>query len=429
MDDFGIHTLVEIAKAIWGVTTEMSAWLLFGFLVAGFLSVFIDPQWLERNLGGKGFGPVWRASLFGVPLPLCSCGVIPVAASLRSHGASKAATTAFLLSTPQTGVDSIMITYTMLGPLFAIFRPLMALLTGVIGGLLVQSADEEASTELKSSGTDNRVKGLLPRLKSALDYGLVTLPGDIGKPLFIGVLIAGFLAAVIPDDLLAPYLGQGALSIALMMIVGIPLYVCATASVPLAVGFIMLGASPGAALAFLIAGPATNAATITTISRVLGRKTTGIYLLTVAISAFGGGLLLDWLMSWAETALPVLAPQIHHHGQSGWFDQLSGGVLILVMIRAWWLARRQHCGCEGEAEQGACSVSTNEEKVELNITGMNCSHCSGSVTRTLSEISEVSDVQVFLDDGYAVIRGKNLNSQVLTDAVDGLGFKAQLKDK
>ncbi len=427
MADFGIHTILEICQAIWSVTTEMSAWLLLGFLVAGLLSVFIDPQWLERNLGGRGMGPVWRASLFGVPLPLCSCGVIPVAASLRSHGASKAATTAFLLSTPQTGVDSIMITYTMLGPLFAIFRPLMALLTGVLGGALVQAAEGEKETELKSDAADNRVKGFAPRLRAALDYGLVTLPGDIGKALLIGVIIAGFLAAVIPDDLLAPYLGQGALSIALMMIVGIPLYVCATASVPLAVGFIILGASPGAALAFLIAGPATNAATITTISRVLGRKTTVIYLFTVAVSAFGGGLLLDWMMSWAATELPVLVPQIHHHGQPGWFDQLSAVVLVLVMTRSWWLARRRAGGCDCK-EEGVCGVSGNEEKIELEIVGMNCSHCSGSVTRALGELPGVTDVQVFLDDGRALIEGSNLDTQAMLEAVDTLGFKAQTKD-
>jgi len=320
-----------------------------------------------------------------------------------------------------------MITYTMLGPLFAIFRPVMALLTGILGGMLVQTADEEKPTELKSNAADERVKGLLPRLKAALDYGLVTLPGDIGKALLIGVVIAGILAAVIPPDLLAPYLGQGALSIALMMIVGIPLYVCATASVPLAVGFIMLGASPGAALAFLIAGPATNAATITTISRVLGRKTMVIYLFTVAISAFGGGLALNWMMTWAQTALPVLAPQIHHHGQPGWFDQLCGIILLLVMIRAEWLGRRRSSSCGCGDEEGVCSVSNNEEKVELNITGMNCSHCSSSVTRTLSEISGVTNVQVFLDDGRALIEGSGLDAAAMATAVDGLGFKAQPK--
>ncbi len=427
MADFSIHTLVDICYAIWNVTAQMSAWLLLGFLVAGLLSVFIDPQWLEHNLGGKGLGPVWRASLFGVPLPLCSCGVIPVAASLRSHGASKAATTAFLLSTPQTGVDSIMITYTMLGPLFAVFRPMMALLTGILGGVLVQAADEDIPTELKSNSVDHRVKGLVPRLKAALEYGLVTLPGDIGKALLVGVIIAGFLAAVIPADLLAPYLGQGALSIALMMIVGIPLYVCATASVPLAVGFIILGASPGAVLAFLIAGPATNAATITTISRVLGRKTMAIYLFTVAVSAFGGGFLLDGMMTLAETALPALAPPIHHHGQPGWFDQLSGVVLVLVMTRAWWLARRRSSGC-GCDEEGVCDVNNPEKKVELEIVGMTCSHCSGSVERILREIPGVIHVEVLLNDGRAVIQGSSLDAQAMATAVDALGYKAQVKD-
>ena len=133
-----LDTALHIVTEIWLVAARMASWLLLGFVVAGLLSVFISPAWLERHLGGRGLGPVLKASLFGVPLPLCSCGVIPVAASLRAHGASRAATTAFLLSTPQTGVDSILVTYTMLGPLFAVFRPVVALLTGILGGGLVQ---------------------------------------------------------------------------------------------------------------------------------------------------------------------------------------------------------------------------------------------------------------------------------------------------
>ncbi|MCP4292542.1 MAG: permease [bacterium] len=433
MIEQGLIVLGDIALAIWNVTAQMSGFLLLGFLVAGLLSVFIDPLWLERHLGGRGVGPVFRASLFGVPLPLCSCGVIPVAAGLRSHGASKGAVTAFLLSTPQTGVDSIMITYTMLGPLFAIFRPLMALLTGILGGTLVQASDDEKSTglDLSKSASKHKPTGFFPRVKAALDYGLVTLPGDIGKPLLIGVLIAGFLGAVIPNDLLAPFLGQGPLSIALMMIVGIPLYVCATASVPLAVGFILLGASPGAALAFLIAGPATNAATITTINRVLGKKTTLIYLGAVAASAFAGGLLLDLLMTWAEATMPLLTPEVHQHGKPSWLDQFSSLVLIVVMTRAWWLSRQRHCGCEGE-ENGTCTSEGNDsltpQSMNLNIEGMNCSHCSNSVQRTLSEMAGVTGVQVFLDDKQAVIKGENLDSEALVKAVNGLGFKANLKD-
>ncbi len=433
MADFGIGTLLDVCIAIWEVTAEMSAFLLLGFLVAGLLSVFIDPQWLERHLGGRGLGPVLRASLFGVPLPLCSCGVIPVAASLRSHGASKAATTAFLLSTPQTGVDSIMITFTMLGPLFAVFRPIMALLTGLLGGALVQGFDEQNDQKMPafpmaSASHDHqaeKVQGFFPRLKAAWDYGSVTLPGDIGRALLIGVVIAGILSALIPENFLAQYLGRGSLSIALMMIVGIPLYVCATASVPLAVGFIMIGASPGAALAFLIAGPATNAATITTIGRVLGRKTTVIYLLTVAISAFGGGLLLDGLMSWAQTAMPELSPQIHQHGHLGWFDHLSGVVLVLIMARAWVLAHRRGSCCDDE--DGACSEHVKGDTVELEISGMNCSHCSGSVERALKEFPGVEKVQVFLDEGRAVVEGSHLNAKSLLAAVTALGFEAQEK--
>jgi uncharacterized membrane protein YraQ (UPF0718 family) len=135
----------DFARETWLLTAEMSSFLLLGFAVAGLLSVFISPAWLERHLGGGGLAPVFKASLFGVPLPLCSCGVIPVSASLRQHGASRAATTAFLLSTPQTGVDSIMVTWSMLGPLFAIFRPVIALLTGLLGGSLVQAVVSDRS--------------------------------------------------------------------------------------------------------------------------------------------------------------------------------------------------------------------------------------------------------------------------------------------
>jgi len=335
----------------------MASFLLLGFIVAGLLSVFISPAWLERHLGGHGLAPVFKASLFGVPLPLCSCGVIPVAASLKQHGAGRAATTAFLLSTPQTGVDSIMVTWTMLGPLFAVFRPVIALLTGLLGGSLVQAfvPDEHQSAAdgkgLRGAGAvvDNRPVGWRARLQEAFVYATVTLPGDINRALLIGILIAGLIAAVMPDNFLSAYLGTGAVSIALMMIVGIPIYVCATASVPLAVGFIALGATPGAALAFLVAGPATNAATLTTISRVLGRRTMIVYLVTVAISAFGGGLLLDWLLPRASLAMPALAGTTHRHDGAGWFDHLSGILLVIVMVWSWWKSRRHDCGCDGTA--------------------------------------------------------------------------------
>ncbi|MBU8869883.1 MAG: SO_0444 family Cu/Zn efflux transporter [Gemmatimonadales bacterium] len=352
-----LEVLIDIIRETWWVTARMGSWLLLGFLVAGILSVFISPVWLERHLGGRGMGPVWRASLFGVPLPLCSCGVIPVAASLKQHGASRSATTAFLLSTPQTGVDSILVTWTLLGPLFAVFRPIAALLTGLLGGGLVQAFDpprrsaEEINAELSTHTTAHvhspqvRPQGPGPKLRACLNYGFVTLPADIGRALLFGLIIAGLMGALIPVDSLVRFLGSGALSIALMMIVGIPIYVCATASVPLAASFIFLGATPGAALAFLIAGPATNAATVTTVARVLGKRTAFIYLLTVAISAFGGGLLLDWLMPRAGRWIPLFADTGVGHGSVGWFDHLGGALLIVVMTGSWWISRRRSSCC------------------------------------------------------------------------------------
>lgn len=428
-----IELITQIIIETWLVTARMAAWLLLGFVVAGLLSVFISPAWLERHLGGRGLSPVFKASLFGVPLPLCSCGVIPVAASLRQHGAGKPATTAFLLSTPQTGVDSILVTWTLLGPLFAVFRPVAALLTGLLGGSLVQGLDPDPhqfSVNGKSQAQAaefSRPQGVDAKLKAALDYGFVTLPGDIGRALLIGLLIAGVLGAVVPPDFLSGWLGSGALSIALMMIVGIPIYVCATASVPLAASFIFMGASPGAALAFLIAGPATNAATVTTVARVLGRRTMVIYLMTVAISAFGGGVLLDWLMPHAAEAIPLFAAQGHHHEGVGWFGNAAGAALVLVMTFSWWLSRRRghDCGCEGET---TCAASDDTQILELQVEGMSCSHCSGSVQRAVSELDGVDSCQVVLDEGRALVRGRDLDPARLVEVVEGLGFKAGVKE-
>lgn len=422
--------ILDAARETWLVAAAMSPYLLLGFAVAGLLSVFISPQWLERHLGGRGLGPVFKAALFGVPLPLCSCGVIPVAASLRAHGASRAATTGFLLSTPQTGVDSILVTYTMLGPFFALFRPVAALLTGFLGGALVQAADphrgEAAEAALRPAGRVARPRGLGAKLAAAADYGLVTLPGDIARALVVGVVIAGALGALIPEDFLARYLGAGPLSVALMMIVGIPIYVCATASVPLAASFIFLGASPGAALAFLIAGPATNAATVTTVARVLGRRTAIIYLLTVAVSAFGGGLLLDWLLPQAAAAVPALAHHGHHHEGVPLLDHLWGVVLAAVLVRSRVLAaRRGACCTDGTCTNATETTMSNRiERLELAVGGMNCSHCSGSVERALGGLDGVTACRVDLEAGKAFVEGEGLDRAAIKAAVEALGFTA-----
>ena len=294
--------MADFAKTIvidfWATVAEMSPYLLFGFLVAGILSVLISQRVVERHLGGKGIWPLVKASLFGVPLPLCSCGVIPVSMSLHKHGASKASSISFLLSTPQTGVDSILVTFSLLGPLFAIFRPLAAFITGIIGGVLVNVFDKEAddkeqkSQECTEQCCSEKQKNKIVR---GLKYGFVTLPRDIGRAMLVGLIVAAVISALVPDGYFAEHLGTGIFAMVVMMFLGIPVYVCATASVPVAVALILKGLTPGAAFVFLMTGPATNAASFVIIWKTLGSRTAITYLLTVAGCALLSGILLDYI--------------------------------------------------------------------------------------------------------------------------------------
>ncbi len=410
----------EFLQAFWLVTAQMAPWLLLGFLVAGLLSVYVSPRWLERHLGGRGMGPVWKASLFGVPLPLCSCGVIPVAAGLRQHGASPAATTAFLLSTPQTGVDSIAVTGALLGPVYAVFRPVAALLTGVLGGGLVQLAEGRQPTVTDGSQASGTVAHR-SRLRAALSYGFETLPRDIGKALTVGLVLAALITALVPAGWAEQFLGGGVLPVLVMMVVGIPLYVCATGSVPLAAGFIHAGVSPGAALAFLIAGPATNAATLATLTRILGRRTAAIYLATVAASAFAGGLLLDAFAGRLDLRLPMLHAGGHDHVSILWVDHLWAGLLVLVM--AWAFRPRRTAAADDGTRADADTAGS--QVVRLQVDSMSCSHCQESVQRTLVEQPGVATVMVDLQAGSAVVHGDGLDADALSAAVTALGYPAQ----
>lgn len=467
-----LDSLFALLTESWNVFGQMAPYLLFGFLVAGLLSVYISPTWLERHLGGQGMGPVWRASLFGVPLPLCSCSVIPVAVSLRHHGASRGATTAFLLSTPQTGVDSILVTHAMLGPLFAVFRPIAAFLTGLCGGGLVllagepnHGADEAGRKSIAAAGDSRAGTGTSAgtgpgtgpsagtsagtnsdtcqeaccssehgggKLARMFRYGFVTLPKDIGPALLVGVLIAGVMAAVVPEDRLAVYLGGGALSILILMSVGVPIYVCATASVPIAAGFMYMGASPGAALAFLIAGPATNAATITTLWKALGPRTALLYLGTVAISALGCGLLLDWLMPIAATAIPQLGSHVHAEPSGGWLSHALA-ILLLAVLAFSYLWRPASAPRRTEAASlaldGLAAKTGPGERLVLVVQGMSCEHCVESVKRTVIGCDGVRDAEVNLAAGRVLAVGENLDPAPLIAALDKSGFTARVQNR
>jgi uncharacterized membrane protein YraQ (UPF0718 family)/copper chaperone CopZ len=430
--------MLTFVAASWSVFGAMAPYLLLGFLVAGFLSVVISPEWVERHLGGNGLGQVFKASLFGVPLPLCSCGVIPVAASLRRHGAGKGATTAFLLSTPQTGVDSIAVTYALLGPFLAVVRPLAAFVTGIFGGSLVQAFNDDdevideptveaaAASCCSADGCDQKTPDR-PKIVEALHYGLVILPRDIGRALVFGIVVSGLIATVVAPKALESALGGGLWPMLAAMAVGIPLYVCATASTPIALALIHAGLSPGAALVFLISGPATNSAALTTLWKILGRRAAILYLVTVAVASLATGLAVDGLIGAgalpssalvpAASAMAVEGAHVHHDAAGSWFETASAVALLLVLVNALRPRRRLH---EEEAV-----VDVSEQMIELRIRGMRCNGCVQSLQRALSEVTGVTKAEVSLEDGLARVRGRDFSDDAVAEAVDSLGFSVE----
>ncbi len=423
--------VIQVLAASWALLGEMAPYLLFGFLVAGLLSVFVSPEWVEQHLGRKGFAQVAKASLFGVPLPLCSCGVLPVAASLRRHGAGKGATTAFLLSTPQTGVDSIAVTWALLGPVVAFIRPLAAFITGIAGGMVVQAVepDEDPQTLPEKDGgcadsccSSEREEHALFK---ALRYGFVTLPRDIGRALFVGLVLSGIIAAFLNPDHVKVVFGGGVLPYLVAMAVGIPLYVCATASTPIAASLIGAGLSPGAALVFLISGPATNVASVTTLLKVLGRKTVAVYLATVVVGSLATGLVVDFFFGrWVLTGMPASAIEaVHRHADgtvaTGWgFKEISAVVLLAVLVGAMWPRRSRAV----EENSGAESL---EERLRLSVGGMRCNGCVTSIGRALREVEGVRDVTVDLAAAKAIVIGIGLDSEALCAEVRALGFDCE----
>jgi hypothetical protein len=390
---------------------------------------------VERHLGGGGLLPILKAAAFGVPLPLCSCGVIPVAASLRRHGASRGATTAFLISTPQTGVDSILVTYSLLGPVFAVFRPVMALISGLLGGAVVSLVSKENPRDkgpvIRCTDECCMPKGKGGRIVRALRYGFRTLPRDISKALLVGLVIAGAISAVVPKDFFGDVFGKGILQILVMMAVGIPVYVCATASVPVAAALIAhAGVSPGAAMAFLITGPATNAATIATVWKTMGKRTAFFYLLTVAVTAFGSAVFLDYgFPELADSVRAMFTGHVHEHGPSSWMFYLElASVVALLAVLGVALLKPTLGRISGPVVPDACKNHDQEhghdhvhQTLAFAVEGMTCSHCVETVTRALSHSPGVESAEVDLDAKTAVVHGHDLDSAALARAVGEVG--------
>lgn len=403
--------MYQFFTAFWSVLAEMSPYLLLGFLIAGVLSVWVPKRIIQRHLGGRGIWSATKSALLGVPLPLCSCGVIPVSAGLREHGASKGATNSFLIATPQTGVDSILVTYSLMGPVLAIYRPLAALVTGIIGGGFtdwVERSAKQTTTE-EQSAHQRTGQAEKPALLRMLHYGFIGLPRSIASSLIIGLLIAALIGALIPPDYLADKV-SGVWAFVAMLAISVPLYVCSTGSVPVAVAMIHAGVSPGAALVFLIAGPATNAATITTIARVLGIRSTLVYLGTLVIGAIISGIVLNVFFG------GVVMEQVHAHGMASltWFHHVSAVAMLLIIGYALLPTGRRK----------VMSESSDLEHTTITVEGMTCDHCRMTVENTLLGLDGVEQAKVSLRFNAAVVAGHGLDVKQLITVINKQGFKA-----
>jgi len=347
------------------VSLEAAPWLLFGLLAAGLIKVWIPESFMKRVLGGSGVWPVVKGAIIGAPLPLCSCGVLPAAIGLRRSGASDGATLSFLVATPETGVDSVGVSYVLLGPFMTVVRVIAAVLSAIMTGLLAvlflgrqkqYRPDKESAVNSCSSGSCSEPEsvaaveaessccssdscssevavedGFWSRNLSGLRYALSDIWDDIAYWLLFGIAMAAALATFFPGQALAEW-GSGLPAMILMLLVGIPMYICATASTPLAAGLLMAGISPGTVLVLLLAGPATNMATIAILFKEMGRKIVIIYLIGISFSSIGFGLLTDYIVT--ENDIDISA-QIEGAAEvvPEWIAIISVMILLLAAIR------------------------------------------------------------------------------------------------
>ena len=329
-----LNMLKEVLVHAWAVLGEMSPWVLGGFGVAGVLSLWLNARVVREHFGGGRFGAILKAVALGVPLPVCSCGVIPLGASLRKHGAGKGPTAAFLMSTPQTGVDSIAVTYGMMGGLFAVFRPLAALVSGVLCGFAVEALDGDAPAAVAAADPEIEAE-TRPWWARVLRNGFIVLPRSVGGALLIGALVSAVVMALVPENYIAEKISSPLLQMVLTLAFGIPVYICSTAAVPFALGLLAAGLSPGAAMAFLVGGPGVSASTILAVWRLMGLRTTVVYVAVLALCAIGFGLLVQALVpaGWLPPGAALV--NAHAHCETGLAWNVHAQAVLLLAVLAW----------------------------------------------------------------------------------------------
>lgn len=405
------HLLYTLAN----ILNEMSPYILLGFLLAGFLHTFVRPEVMSRHLSGHGWKPVVKAALFGIPLPLCSCGVLPTAVALQRQGASRGATTSFLIATPQTGVDSIAATYALLGLPFAIVRPLAALVGSFAGGMAVDRSDRtgnaatstpepQVSCETGTCGipaTTEVPQTVMQKLWGAVRYGFVDMVASVGKWLVIGLIVAAIITVAVPDELFLSLAQHPILAMLVMVAVAVPMYVCATGSIPIALSLILKGLTPGVGFVLLMAGPAANFASVMVLKRSLGTRATALYVGAVVVTAIMFGVVIDYLLP-ASWFIPASAatPMANCHLHLNWFSTTCSVLLLALLANAFVRSRRERKQYINQTQNNNTTMQTI-----YKVKGMSCPHCKATVEKVVGALPGAISVKVDLPTGNVAVDG------------------------
>lgn len=425
-------TYIELyGNALLLMLAEMAPYLFLGFFFAGLLRAFVPKGIYRRHLSPRNMKSVVKAAALGIPLPLCSCGVIPTSVGLRREGASQGACTSFLIATPQTGVDSISATFSLMGLPFAIVRPIAALFTAIFGGWMVnrfakedEAASAEASSHLEEGEScdqdydheESAGNTFFEKFRHGMHYAFVEMLQDVGKWLLVGLLIAALITVVVPNEWLAVLHEYKLLNMIIVLAVAVPMYVCATGSIPIAVSLMAKGLTPGAALVLLMAGPAVNTASMLVIGKVFGKRTLKLYLLSIIIGAIGFGLCIDYLLpqDWFQVN-GVIVPGAHWGHCLGLWQWMWIVLFVGLLVNAFFARLLE----SRKLKQRNTEQYVSRYKVE----GMACSHCKANVEKAIKDVPGVEMVEVDLTEGIAYVRGRH-DAALLVEVVGNIGFEA-----
>ena len=491
---------------------EMAPFLLLGFLLAGVIHVWIPNALYVPKISKSNFSSVLWAALFGVPLPICSCGVIPTSIAIRREGASKGASVSFLISTPATGVDSILATYSLLGLPFAILRPIAAFVTALVGGVFTNFATRNELAEVSanaahlksahpksahshseqehcdcdhddcddddddhdyccaSAGTstgsvyhsatcccscetgDVHRMNFGQKIVETFRYGLVDMVGNVSKWLVIGLLLGALISAFVPNDFFMALREYPLLCMIAILLLAMPMYTCATGSIPLALALVAKGITPGAALVLLMAGPATSIASMLVVGKAFGKRTLVAYLASIAVGAIGFGFIVDtfFMDTFLSAMLPGGAAECHGHEALGVFDYVCAGLLALLILYTVVTRKAGHCGCGecscgcGEHDHEHCECDDDDEHEHCHccehdrheheerhdeakaktyrVNGMNCSHCKACVEKAVFALEGVVFAVANVAKKELVVEG-SVDETALKTAIEEAGFE------